>query len=117
MVKLLSTKQTKAPSGSAESALHPHLAKQLKELDLVVYTTDSCHYCKLYKQFIYRNGLRPYIKLVDINNKEDTSNDDFLRTNQLSAYPFTYSKAMRTSFPGLPKDVNEIIVFLTTQNN
>jgi hypothetical protein len=54
--------------------------------------------------------------MIDVNNKADTMNDDFLKTNQLTAYPFTVSKSLRTSFPGLPKSVDEIFVLLTTQS-
>lgn len=111
LVNTLNTKkQPVTPS------LNPEVVEKLKQLDIVVYTTDSCHYCKLYKQFIYSQGLRPHIKMIDVNNKADTMNDDFLKTNQLTAYPFTVSKSLRTSFPGLPKSVDEIFVLLTNQS-
>jgi len=102
-----------APAGKK---LSPNVDRKLKDLQISVYTSESCHFCTLYKQFIDRNGLRPYVHLVPVENKAIASADPFLRTNQLPAYPFTYSRKYTTSFAGLPNSVDEIINSLTKQN-
>lgn len=108
-----------------QPTIHPQLAKQLKDLDIVVYTSDSCHFCVMYKAFINKAGLRPYLKIVDLTNKEQVVKDPYLQTNQLPAIPFTYSCKQKTSFPGLPSSANkgsypeaiqEIITLLTSQS-
>lgn len=105
--------------------INSDIAKQLKDLDIVVYTSDSCHYCVMYKAFIEKSGIRPYLKIVDLTNKEQVVKDPYLQTNQLPAIPFTYSNRLKTSFPGLPRTANknsysesiqEIITLLTTQS-
>lgn len=115
----------KKPSAPKEPTLHPELAAQLKDLDITVYTSDSCHFCVMYKAFINKAGLRPYFKVVDLTNKEQVVNDPLLQTTQLPGIPFTYSKKYKTSFPGLPRSANtgsyaesvqEIITLLTSQS-
>lgn len=117
-------KKTTTTNGSA-SDLSPELAKQIKDLDLTVYTSDSCHFCVMYKAFIEKSGLRPYVKIIDLTNKEEVVKDPYLVTNELPAIPFTYSKTLKTSFPGLPRSANkgsqsesvqEIITLLTSQS-
>lgn len=109
----------------SESTIHPGLVKQLKDLDITLYTSDSCSYCVMYKSFIEKAGLRPYFKIVDLTNKEQVVNDPYLVTNELPAIPFTYSKSLRTSFPGIPtgavnashtEAIKDIINNLTTQS-
>lgn len=95
----------------------PQLAAQLKDLNLVVYVSDMCSYCKMYKQFIHENGLRPFIRIVNVGNKEETKNDPFLKTNSLVGYPTTYSCKHKTSFPGVPKNVAQIVALLTNQEH
>lgn len=87
----------------------------IRDLQLTVYTSPDCAACAVYKQFIDQNGLRPYIKIVDVTNKDDVDNDVFLKTNSLPAYPFTYSRKYKTSFPGAARHVKEIINLLTNQ--
>lgn len=108
-----------------EPSLNNELARQLKDLDISVYTSDSCHFCVMYKAFIEKAGLLPYMKIVDLTNKEQVVNDPYLQTNQLPAIPFTYSKKYKTSFPGLPRTTNkapydetihEIITVLNSQS-
>jgi hypothetical protein len=79
----------------------------------------------MYKAFIEQAGLRPYFKIIDLTNKEQVVNDPYLVTNELPAIPFTYSKTLKTSFPGLPRSANkgshsesiqEIITLLTSQS-
>ena len=94
-----------------------NLASKLKDLKLVVYVSDMCSYCKMYKQFIKDNDLRPFFKIVNVANKEETQNDPFLKTNNLVGYPTTYSCKYKTSFPGVPKNVEHLISLLTNQNN
>ena len=101
---------------STKTNFSPQVAKQLKDLDLAVYVSYSCHYCTLYKQFIERNGLRPYIQIKDLSNKEEVASDPYLQTNSLPAIPFTYSRKYKTSFPGVPKSINEILALITTQS-
>lgn len=98
------------------SAVSNRHAQALKDLRLVVYVSDRCSYCRMYKEFMAKNGLRPYIKIVHVENKEETDNDPFLRTNRLVGYPTTYSCKYKTSFPGVPKSVDHLISLLTTQN-
>jgi glutaredoxin len=126
LVKALDKKGSVSGSGHISSpSLTPELAKQLKDLDITVYTSDSCHFCVMYKAFIDKAGLRPYIKIVDLTNKEEVVKDPYLQTNQLPAIPFTYSKTVKTSFPGLPRSANkgsysdsiqEIVTLLTSQS-
>lgn len=122
LIKALEKKGVAADHGST---IDPALAAQLKDLDLVVYTSDSCHFCVMYKSFINKAGLRPYFKIIDLTNKEQVVKDAFLQTNQLPAIPFTYSRRYKTSFPGLPSSANkgsvvetiqEIINVLTSQS-
>jgi glutaredoxin len=123
LIKALDKKSVS--SGNAKPQIHPELEKQLKDLDITVYTSDSCHFCVMYKGFIEKAGLRPYFKIIDLTNKEQVVKDPYLETNQLPAIPFTYSKKYKTSFPGLPRSANkgsysdsiqEIITLLTTQS-
>jgi glutaredoxin len=106
-------------------SIHPNLARQLQDLDLVVYTSDSCHFCVMFKAFIKKSGLSPYFKIIDLTNKEHVANDPFLQTNQLPAIPFTYSRRYKTSFNGMPSSANkgsvadtvqEMVNVLTTQS-
>lgn len=110
MVALVAMLHEQKPSVSRS------IASQLKDLNLVVYVSDMCSYCKMYKQFIKDNGLRPYFRIVNVSNKDETENDSFLKTNNLVGYPTTYSCKYKTSFPGVPKDVEQIIALLTKQN-
>lgn len=112
------------PNGSGPT-LHPQLARKLKDLDIVVYTSDSCHFCVMYKAFLEKAGLRPYFKIIDLTNKEQVVKDPYLQTNQLPAIPFTYSHKLKTSFPGMPRTANkgsysetiqEIITMLDSQS-
>lgn len=115
----------KRTTGGSGPTIHPQLARQLKDLDIVVYTSDSCHFCVMYKAFIEKAGLRPYFKVVDLTNKEQVVKDPYLQTNQLPAIPFTYSNKLKTSFPGMPRTANkgsysetiqEIITLLDSQS-
>jgi glutaredoxin len=112
-------------SGSAPvPGINPEIIKQIKDLDITVYTSDSCHFCVMYKAFLEKAGLRPYVKIVDLTNKEQVVKDPYLVSNELPAIPFTYSKTLKTSFPGLPRSANkshsdsihEIITLLTSQS-
>lgn len=107
------SKKKKAPAGKK---LSPAVEGRIKDLQMTVYTSESCHFCTLYKKFIDRNGLRPYVHIVPVENKSIANADPFLRTNQLPAYPFTYSRKYKTSFAGLPNSIDEIINSLTKQN-
>ena len=101
------------PSGAQ---LPPQLAERIKDLQLTVYVSDSCHYCTIYKQFLNTHGLRPYIKMVNVGIKAETDTDAYLQTNTLPGYPFTYSRKYQTSFPGVPSSINEILNLVTTQS-
>jgi len=125
LVKALDKSSAVSSTTASGPQISPELARQLKDLDITVYTSDSCHFCVMYKAFIEKAGLRPYVKIVDLTNKNDVVADPYLQTNQLPAIPFTYSKTLRTSFPGLPRSANkgsnadsiqEIITLLTTQS-
>jgi glutaredoxin len=122
---LLKALDKKTTQREPAMAIDPEMAKQLKDLDITVYTSDSCHFCVMYKAFIEKAGLRPYFKIVDLTNKEDVVKDPYLVSNELPAIPFTYSKTMKTSFPGIPRTANkgshsesvqEIITLLTSQS-
>ena len=124
LVKALDNKQP--ITSNNPPSINPELLKKLQQLDIVVYTSDSCHYCVMYKSFIQKAGLLPYMKIIDLTNKEQVVKDPYLQTNQLPAIPFTYSKTYKTSFPGLPRTTNkapyddetvqEIITVLTSQS-
>jgi glutaredoxin len=105
-------RQQKKPQ---ESKIPPHLEKKLKDLKLVIYVSDMCSHCKMYKQFINENGIRHLFKIVNVANKDETDNDAFLQTNSLVGYPTTYSCKLKTSFPGVPKDVEQLIALLSNQ--
>ena len=124
-IELLIKSLEKRSVPNNEPSINPELLKKLKNLDIVVYTSDSCHFCIMYKAFIEKAGLRPYMKIVDLTNKEEVVKDPYLQTNQLPAIPFTYSKTYKTSFPGMPRTTNktsydetvqEIITVLTSQS-
>ena len=102
--------QEKNPKVSAQTE------KQLRDLKLIVYVSDMCSYCKMYKQFIQEQGIRHLVKIVNVANKDETENDPFLKTNNLVGYPTTYSCKYKTSFPGVPKDIDQIIALLSNQN-
>ena len=89
------------------SSIDPRLAKQLSDLDITVYTSDSCGYCRIYKSFLEEANLFPYIKIVDLTDKQQVVKDPYLQTNQLPVIPFTYSNRLKTSFEGLPRSANK----------
>lgn len=97
--------------------LPQHLFKKLKELDLVVYTMESCTYCQLYKKFMEQHGINEkLITIIPIEDKEKVRTDPYLTTNQLPGFPFTMSRTYKTSFPGVPRSIEELINLLTQQS-
>lgn len=93
----------------------PALVNKIRSLDLVIYTSDDCDYCKHYRNFLEQHNLLPYVTIIDINNENHTRGDAYLKTHQLPGYPFTYSKTLKTSFPGAVNNIDEIIYNLTNQ--
>lgn len=102
-------------SVASKKTLPPEIIAKIKDLALTVYVSPSCSYCTVYKRFLETHNLIPYIKIVDVSKKPDVENDVYLKTNSLPGYPFTYSRKYKTSFPGVPHNLNDILSLISTQ--
>jgi len=89
-----------------DSPSDSNLYKQLKDLDIVVYSSSGCPHCTTFKNMCKQENVSSYIDIV-----EDVSKMD--RISEVKGFPTLYSKKTKKSMTGAPPNLSVMIDYLS----
>ena len=99
---VLYRKYTKSESMEDE----PAVLGRYKELDITMFVTPNCKYCKKLMKILKNNGLDDYTEVIDISKPE--GRDLFDLTGE-EGVPLLFSKTTQKKYSGYTKDIFDIL--------
>jgi glutaredoxin len=82
------------------------IIQRLKDLDIHIFVSDSCGFCKKLKEFLQQQGV---IGMVTLRNTADPQNQQLFQKLGGRGVPFFYSAKTQKTFAGFVPDLNVVV--------
>jgi glutaredoxin len=89
-----------------DASSNSDLYKQIKDLDIVVYSSNGCPHCTTFKNMCKEENVLPYIDIVEDSSKMD-------RISEVKGFPTLFSKKTNKTMTGAPPNLSVMIDYLS----